>query len=102
MFLFKLIFYCIMFSVVVRQVVRCVGVGGHFEAMRFISAFFELHGWWSLLATTLMSIILLFRIQLGPCYKSELDLKTNSSEILPVNCKFFCVHIVLFCTESQT
>jgi len=26
----------------------------------------------------------------GPYYKSELELKLNSSEILPVNCKFIC------------
>jgi len=27
---------------------------------------------------------------LGPYYKSELKLKSNSSEILPINCKFIC------------
>jgi len=27
---------------------------------------------------------------LGPYYKNELGLKSNSSEILPVNCKFNC------------
>jgi len=26
--------------------------------------------------------------ELGPYYKSKLELKSNSSEILPVNCKF--------------
>jgi len=29
----------------------------------------------------------------GPKYKSKLELKSNSSEILPVYCKFICVHI---------
>jgi len=38
----------------------------------------------------------------GPYYKSKLELKSNSSEILPVNCKFIFVNIFLFCTESQT
>jgi len=32
----------------------------------------------------------------GPYYKSKLKLKTNSSEIFPVNCKFIWVHIFLF------
>jgi len=27
---------------------------------------------------------------LGPYYKSKVELKSNSSEILPVNCKFIC------------
>jgi len=26
----------------------------------------------------------------GPYYKSKLELKSNSSESLPVNCKFIC------------
>jgi len=41
---------------------------------------------------------------LGLYYISELELKSNSSEILPVNCKFICVHtrIVRFYAESQT
>jgi len=26
----------------------------------------------------------------GPNYKSKLELKSNSSDILPVNCKFMC------------
>jgi len=26
----------------------------------------------------------------GPYYKSKLELKSNSSEILPVSCKFIC------------
>jgi len=34
----------------------------------------------------------------GPYYKSKLELKSNSSEILPV----FCVHTFLFCAESHT
>jgi len=29
-------------------------------------------------------------IDLGPYYKSKLELKSISSEILPVNCKFIC------------
>jgi len=28
--------------------------------------------------------------RIRPYYKSELELKLNSSEILPVNCKFIC------------
>jgi len=41
----------------------------------------------------------------GPYFKSNLELKSNSSEILPVNCKFICVHIfsaikVLLSTSS--
>jgi len=28
--------------------------------------------------------------QFGPYYKSEPEVKSNSSEILPVNCKFIC------------
>jgi len=27
---------------------------------------------------------------LGPYYESKLELKSNSSKILPVNCKFTC------------
>jgi len=44
----------------------------------------------------------LYYIRLGPYYKSKLELKSNSSEILPVNCKFICVYIILLCAESQT
>jgi len=33
---------------------------------------------------------------LGPRYKSKLELKSNSSKILPVNCKIICVHIFFF------
>jgi len=36
-----------------------------------------------------------------PYYKSKIELKSNSSEILPVNCKFIDVQIFLFCAESQ-
>jgi len=32
----------------------------------------------------------------GPYYKSKLELKSNLSEIFPVNCKFIRVHIFLF------
>jgi len=39
---------------------------------------------------------------LGPYYKSKLELNSNSSEIWPVNCRCICVHIFLFCAESQT
>jgi len=35
-------------------------------------------------------------------YKSKLEMKSNSSKILPVNYKIICVHIFLFCAESQT
>jgi len=38
---------------------------------------------------------------LGSYYKSKLDLKSNLSEILPINCKFICVQIFLFCAEIQ-
>jgi len=31
--------------------------------------------------------------------KSELELKSNSSEISPVNCTFICFQIFLFCVE---
>jgi len=37
-----------------------------------------------------------------PYYKSKLELKSNSSEISSVNCKFICIHILLFCAESKT
>jgi len=37
-----------------------------------------------------------------PYYKSKLELKSNSSEILSANCNFICVHIFFFCAESQT
>jgi len=30
------------------------------------------------------------QIELGPYYKSELELKSNSSGILLLNCKFVC------------
>jgi len=32
----------------------------------------------------------------GPYYKNKLELKSNSSESLPVSCKFICVHIFPF------
>jgi len=35
-------------------------------------------------------------------YVSELELKLNSSKILSVNCKYICLHNLLFCIESQT
>jgi len=38
----------------------------------------------------------------GPYYKSKLELKSNSSEFLPVNCKLILIHIFLFSAESQT
>jgi len=41
------------------------------------------------------------KVDARPYYKSKLELKSNSSKILPVNCKFICVHIFLFCAESQ-
>jgi len=34
-------------------------------------------------------------------YKSKLELKSNSSEILPVNSKFIRVYVFLFFAESQ-
>jgi len=37
-----------------------------------------------------------------PYYKSKLELNSNLSEILSVNCKFIRVHIFLFFAESQT
>jgi len=37
----------------------------------------------------------------GPYYKSKLELKSNSSEILPVNFNLSELTF-LFCTESQT
>jgi len=45
---------------------------------------------------------LLLKLTLGPYYKSKLELKSNSSEILSSNCKFTCVHVFTFCAESQT
>jgi len=33
--------------------------------------------------------------------KANLKLKSNSSEILPVNCKFFGVHIFLFALKVR-
>jgi len=38
----------------------------------------------------------------GPYNKSKLELKSNLSEILPVNCKFICVYMFILCAESQT
>jgi len=38
----------------------------------------------------------------GSYYKSKLELKSNSSKILPVNYNFICVHTLLFWVESQT
>jgi len=32
----------------------------------------------------------IFEYVYGQYYKSKLELKSNSSEILPVNCKFIC------------
>jgi len=46
--------------------------------------------------------VLIQKLRFGSYYKSKLELKLNSSEILPVNCKFICVHIFLFCAKSQT
>jgi len=40
-------------------------------------------------------------INYGPYYKSKLELKSNLSETLPVNCKFICVYIFFF-ASSQT
>jgi len=37
----------------------------------------------------------------GPYYKSKLELKSKLSEILPVNCKFICVHIFLFALKVR-
>jgi len=37
----------------------------------------------------------------GPYYKSKLELKSNSSEILPVNCKFICDLLQLKLTELK-
>jgi len=37
----------------------------------------------------------------GPYYKSKLELKSNSNDILPVNCKFICVHIFLFALKVR-
>jgi len=36
-----------------------------------------------------------FEAYLGPYFKSELELKSNSSEILSLNCKFICNSTVL-------
>jgi len=51
-----------------------------------------------------MSYLLYFNVYtyLGPYYKRKLEPKLNSSEILPVNCKFICVHIFNFCAKSLT
>jgi len=37
----------------------------------------------------------------GPYYESKLELKSNSSEILPVNCKSICICTFIFWAESQ-
>jgi len=34
--------------------------------------------------------------RLRPFYKSKLELKSNLSEIFPVNCKFISIHIFIF------
>jgi len=36
----------------------------------------------------------------GPYYKRKLELKSNSSEVLPVN-RMFCVHIFLFALKVR-
>jgi len=38
---------------------------------------------------------------LGSYYKSKLELKSNSSKILPVNFKFTCIHIFLFALKVR-
>jgi len=38
----------------------------------------------------------------GPYYKSELELKSNSNEILPVNCKLICVFTPTKTDKTQT
>jgi len=43
-----------------------------------------------------MEVAVSIENKLGPYYKSKLELKSNFCEILPVNCKFICVHIFLF------
>jgi len=40
-------------------------------------------------------------VVLVPYYKSKLELKVNSSEILSVNCKFICVHFFLFLLQVR-
>jgi len=40
-------------------------------------------------------------ILIGPYYKSELELKSNSSEILPVNCKIICIRLQLKLTKLK-
>jgi len=37
----------------------------------------------------------------GPFYKSKLELKSNSSEILPANCKFFVILLQLKLTKLK-
>jgi len=38
---------------------------------------------------------------IGPYFKSKLELKSNSCEILPVDCKFICVHIFFFALKVR-
>jgi len=38
---------------------------------------------------------------LGLYYKSKLELKSNWSEILPVNCKFICVQYFFFALKVR-
>jgi len=40
--------------------------------------------------------------KMGRIIKANLSGKSNSSDILPVNCKFSWLHIFPFCAESQT
>jgi len=39
---------------------------------------------------------------LGPSYKSKLELKSNSSEIFPVNCKFISDFFPTVTGKTQT
>jgi len=40
-------------------------------------------------------------VVLGPYYKSKLELKSNSSEIFPINCMCICVHIFIFALKVR-
>jgi len=42
------------------------------------------------------------QIVLGPYYKSKLELKSNSCEILRVNCKFICDSVPTKTEKTQT
>jgi len=35
-------------------------------------------------------VLVSYLVEFGPYYKRKLELKSNSSEILPVNCMFIC------------